>query len=136
MLQPELPAAHVAEDSLPRALAHVIGSLGNRLSLQGRPEPPLRFDVSSRVDALPGGGAALQVVGEVFNPTTMSAPVPALELRLVDASGQTLERRRVRAPAAAVPAGGRIAFATTALDLPAGTMAARLAPRGAILDPS
>lgn len=100
-----------------------------------RPATPLRFDVASRLDRLADGAAVLEVAGEIVNPGPSPAPVPALELRLVDAEGRTIERRHVQASATAVPGGGRVAFSTVAVDLPPGATGARLAAAGAVLDP-
>lgn len=141
VLHPDVAHRLAADTRLPslvreaaaRLPALDLGALGLPAVL--RPATPLRFDVASRLDRLADGAAVLEVAGEIVNPGAVPAPVPALELRLVDAEGRTLERRRVQASATAIPGGGRVAFSTVAVGLPPGATGARLAAAGAVLDP-
>ncbi|WP_448581576.1 DUF3426 domain-containing protein [Thermaurantiacus sp.] len=141
MLRPEVVQALAADPRLPlraRQLAEQLAVVSlPSVSLPAflRPNSPLRFEVASRLDRLPDGAAVLEVAGEIVNPGPTAAFLPAIELRLVDASGRMLERRHVRTSVSSIPAGGRIAFATVALHPPPGVASAQLAAGGALLDP-
>lgn len=141
LLRPDVVATLAADARLPAALRHRLAAIpavplpAVRLNPLPDPASALRFDVESRLGSLPDGARVLEVAGAIVNPTARPSAIPALELRLVDAAGRTLERRPVRAAATAVPGGGEVAFSTVAVDLPPGATAARLVAAAAVLDP-
>lgn len=133
VLDPAGTARLAARADMPQPAAAVLLALAD-IPLPWTAGTPLRFAVSSRADALPDGGRVIEVSGEILNPTARTERIPALELRLVDRTGLTLERRPLRPGAAEIPPGGRLAFSTVALAPPPGATGAKVAIGGALLD--
>lgn len=88
------------------------------VKLPRTPPPPLSVDASAVRRALPGNRSLWEIEGTVRNPTARALPVPPVEIRLLDAGGQTVARWTVRPEAETVGAGQAIRFETSAIDPP------------------
>ncbi|TPE58602.1 DUF3426 domain-containing protein [Sandaracinobacter neustonicus] len=89
------------------------------VKLPRTPPPPLALEAAALRRALPGGRTVWEISGTVRNPTAKAQAVPPVEIRLLDAGGQTVARWTVRPEAASVAAGGAVRFETSAIDPPA-----------------
>jgi hypothetical protein len=108
--------------SLPQPARAIVGVIETSGLAGLQPSPPSFAVVLETVSrATSDAGAALEVAGEIRNLTTSARAAPAVELTLLDAAGQPLRIIRLPATGGAIPAGGRSAFETVALDPPAGT---------------
>jgi hypothetical protein len=88
--------------------------------------PPLVVEASVVRRALPGGRQVWEIGGTVVNPTVRRLPVPAIEVRLVDAGGAALTRWTVRPELKNLAPGGVARFETSAVDPPPGAVKARV----------
>lgn len=117
---PGAPARLAADPRLPPALAGVVARLpGNGLALLAPRQSPLEVVARAARRPLGSGRVAFEVTGALSNPTRSAQGVAAIELRLADPGGQTVERRFIRLADPAVAPGGSASFATVALDVPA-----------------
>lgn len=109
-----------ADPRLPPAAAGAIAWLPDRgLSILQPARSPLRVEAVAVRRAVPAGGFAFEVTGEVRNPSGQPLRAPMVELRLMGADGRMIETRRVPLADEQVLAGGGVAFSTVALNVPA-----------------
>lgn len=95
--------------------------IGDLIAQASLPPPRLDVDVAGRVTRLPGGSALLEVTGGISNPGRVSVAVPALEARLLVGT-VAVRDWTIPPPAATIAPGGRIAFASSITDVPAGAI--------------
>ncbi|MFQ3596459.1 MAG: DUF3426 domain-containing protein [Sphingomonadaceae bacterium] len=135
LLVPGAPQRLAAMPWLPADAAMMLA----RVQAQGLPlfaaaPTDLLVEAQVRAEALATGASALEVAGEIRNDGERARPVPPIELRIHDASGRLLERRWIQAGSSTIPAGGRIAFETVALNPPAGATGATVHLKPTLLD--
>jgi hypothetical protein len=117
---PGAPQRLAGDPWLPPAIAATIGQLpGTGLAALAPRSSQLEVEARVARRPLAAGKVALEVSGALSNPTTHNQGVAAIELRLADADGRTLERRLIRPPDSMVAPGDVTGFSTVALDVPA-----------------
>lgn len=108
-----------ADPRLPAPATAILAQLpSNGLALLGSNASPLELAAGPVRRAMADGRTAFEVSGEIRNPTSAPRRTPAIEIVLVAEDGRALERRTLRPEEASIPAGGRLAFSSVALNAP------------------
>jgi hypothetical protein len=96
------------------------------ISLPRKAPPPLALEAKVVRRALPEGRQVWEISGTIVNPTDKRLPVPAIEVKLVDAGGAALGRWTVRPELQNLAPGGVARFETSAIDPPATSVKVRV----------
>ena len=123
----ELPPIELPEWANP---AQLNLSLPN-VRVPSTPPPPLKLEIAAERRAMGQGRLLWDVRGTLANPTDRPLDVPAVELVLLDAAGNSVASWTVRPEASRLPPGGVTRFESSAIDPPASATRVR-----AILKPA